>query len=44
MTQKQKKSRIKANLWLDINNGNNRTGISPTNEAALLYKDINHLM
>ena len=35
-----KKSSIKASLWLDINNGNNRTGISPNNEAALLYKDI----
>ena len=35
-----KNSDIKASIWLDINNGNNRTGISPNNEATLLYKDI----
>ena len=35
-----KNSNIETSLWLDINNGNNRTGISPNNEAALLYKDI----
>jgi len=27
-------------LWLDINNGMNRTGIMPNNEAALLYQKI----
>jgi D-serine deaminase-like pyridoxal phosphate-dependent protein len=35
-----KESNVKSSLWLDINNGNNRTGISPSNEAALLYGDI----
>ena len=35
-----KNSNIKASLWLDINNGNNRTGISPNNEAALLLSLI----
>ncbi|MDN3643486.1 D-TA family PLP-dependent enzyme [Lutimonas halocynthiae] len=27
-----------ANIWLDINNGMNRTGISPDNKAVNLYK------
>jgi D-serine deaminase-like pyridoxal phosphate-dependent protein len=34
------KKGIKVSLWLDINNGNNRTGINPNNEATLLYKKI----
>ena len=31
---------LKVCLWLDINNGNNRTGIKPNNEATLLYQKI----
>ena len=31
---------LKLAYKLDINNGNSRTGISPNNETALLYKDI----
>ena len=31
---------LKVSLWLDINNGNNRTGIKPNNEAILLYQKI----
>ena len=31
---------LKVCLWLDINNGNNRTGIKPNNEAILLYQKI----
>ena len=34
------KKGIKVSLWLDINNGNNRTGIKPNNEATLIYKKI----
>ena len=34
------KKGLKVSLWLDINNGNNRTGIKPNNEATLLYKKI----
>jgi D-serine deaminase-like pyridoxal phosphate-dependent protein len=31
---------IIVSLWLDINNGMNRTGIQPTKEAVKLYKSI----
>jgi D-serine deaminase-like pyridoxal phosphate-dependent protein len=37
------KSGIEAHLWLDINNGMNRTGIGPGVEAATLYELINSL-
>ena len=32
--------KLEAALWLDLNNGMNRTGIIPDNEAALLYQKI----
>ncbi len=34
------KRKIKLQLWLDINNGMNRTGISPGTEAQNLYKKM----
>jgi len=34
------KKELVISLWLDINNGMNRTGIIPNNEAALLYQKI----
>jgi D-serine deaminase-like pyridoxal phosphate-dependent protein len=34
------KSQLLISVWLDINNGMNRTGILPTNEGALLYQKI----
>jgi D-serine deaminase-like pyridoxal phosphate-dependent protein len=34
---------LTADLWLDINNGMNRTGILPGNEALLLYQRISNL-
>mgnify|MGYP001007671249 CR=1 FL=1 len=32
--------KLPVSLWLDINNGMNRTGITPNKEAVLLYKKI----
>jgi D-serine deaminase-like pyridoxal phosphate-dependent protein len=34
---------LEANLWLDINNGMNRTGIAPYEKAVALYEMINRL-
>ena len=34
---------VEANLWLDINNGMNRTGIEPGKKAATLYELISRL-
>jgi D-serine deaminase-like pyridoxal phosphate-dependent protein len=34
------KKQLLISLWLDINNGMNRTGIIPNHEAALLYQKI----
>ena len=32
--------KLKVSLWLDINNGMNRTGITPNNKAVLLYQKM----
>ena len=32
--------KLQVSLWLDINNGMNRTGITPNNEAVLLYQKM----
>ena len=32
--------KLQVSLWLDINNGMNRTGIKPHNEAVLLYQKM----
>lgn len=32
--------KLKISLWLDINNGMNRTGITPNNKAVLLYQKM----
>jgi len=34
---------LETNIWLDINNGMNRTGITPDDEAIRLYRMINDL-
>ena len=34
------KMKLHIPLWLDINNGMNRTGITPNKEAALFYQKI----
>ncbi|MFC4095407.1 D-TA family PLP-dependent enzyme [Euzebyella saccharophila] len=34
------KEKMSVSLWLDINNGMNRTGISPNNHAFKLYKSM----
>ena len=38
LTHRAKIKSTRIALWIDINNGMNRTGISPGNEAELLYK------
>ena len=40
-SQRAKMNEISANLWLDINNGMNRTGIAPNEIAAAMYRDMN---
>ncbi len=42
LSEMSKKTGLKTHVWLDINNGMNRTGIS-LSEAALLYKMIINL-
>jgi|WetSurSiteA1Bulk_404760.scaffolds.fasta_scaffold00152_7 D-serine deaminase-like pyridoxal phosphate-dependent protein len=37
------KHEMETGLWLDINNGMNRTGIIPGNQALELYRMISHL-
>ena len=32
--------KLQVSLWLDINNGMNRTGITPNNQAVLLYQKM----
>lgn len=39
-SQKAKLKEVIANLWLDINNGMNRTGIAPTENAAAIFRDM----
>ena len=34
---------LETSLWIDINNGMNRTGLAPDNKAASLYEMINSL-
>lgn len=34
------KKQLQIPIWMDINNGMNRTGIKPNNEAVLLYQKI----
>lgn len=38
-----RQQKLETGLWLDINNGMNRTGIAPGTEALRLYKLINNL-
>ncbi|MFK2819899.1 D-TA family PLP-dependent enzyme [Flavobacteriaceae sp. LMIT009] len=35
-----KEKEVKVSLWLDINNGMNRTGVLPNEKASTLYKEV----
>jgi D-serine deaminase-like pyridoxal phosphate-dependent protein len=43
LAQRAMKENADTSVWLDINNGMNRTGITPGDEALKLYKLINQL-
>ncbi len=43
LSLKAQESEIQTSVWLDINNGMNRTGVTPGKEAIRLYKLINNL-
>ena len=40
INNRAKKKKISVSIWLDINNGMNRTGVEPNNEACSIFQKI----